>query len=198
MTAHSYKLPNARCPACDGIGLNSTETEYDVKSYGQVLLSITTCDRCGYRHSDVFPLRAREPVDLRAKITSAEDLKMRVIRSSTATVKIPELRATIQPGLHSEGFISNVEGVLQRIEDAAALMLRSSDGARKKRAKAALQKIMKAKDGNLRFTLIIKDPLGNSGIVSSDSSRVRSRRLCGRELEKLKFGEYAPARWRKP
>lgn len=184
----SYAL---RCPACDAESMLTSQTEYQVEHFGSVLLSVATCQKCGYRHTDVITLTKREPVALTTRINSLEDLKMRVIKSGTATVSIPEFGATITPGPYSEGFISNVEGILEKIEDALTFMLATAKGKRLKKGEKMLKQIRMAKDANPRFTLVIKDPFGNSAIASSKARKVKKRRLTNRELVSVKYGQYA-------
>lgn len=184
---------NLRCPACDSDSMASDQTEYEVEHFGSVLLSVSTCQNCGYKHTDVTTLTAREPVALTAKIISPEDLNMRVIKSGTATVSIPEFRATITPGPYSEGYISNVEGILGKVEDALTLMLSSAKGKSLERGEKMLRKIRISREQKPNFTLVIKDPLGNSAIVSSQHGKVRKRTLTKTELLKVKLGQYALA-----
>ena len=180
-----------RCPSCDNNSMLTSQTEYEVEHFGSVLLSVAACQRCGYRHSDVIALTNREAIALSAKISSLEDLNMRVIKSGTATIKIPEFGATITPGPYSEGYISNVEGLLSKIEDALTFMLSTAKGRRLKKGERMLKKMQIARDSKPRFTLIIKDPLGNSAIVSPNPRKIRKRRLTKRELQTIKFGQYA-------
>jgi zinc finger protein len=138
-------------------------------------------------------LTNRQPVALTVKISSLEDLNLRVIKSGTATVIIPEFKATITPGPYSEGYISNVEGLLSKIEDALTFMLSTAKGKRLKKGEAMLRNMQRARESCPRFTLVIKDPLGNSAVVSSSPEKVKERDLTRRELGKLKFGQYALA-----
>lgn len=179
-----------RCPACDSQSMVTSQTEYEVEHFGSVLLSVSRCGRCGYRHDDVLTLTNREPVELRTEVKSMEDLNLRVIKSGTATVSIPEFKATITPGPYSEGYISNVEGILGKIEDALTFMLSTAKGERLKKGEALLRKMRAARDSKPRFTLVIKDPLGNSAIVSSNPEKVKKRKLTLRELRNVKFAEY--------
>ena len=180
-----------RCPSCDNNSMLTSQTEYEVEHFGAVLLSVAACQRCGYRHSDVIALTNREAITLTAKISSLDDLNMRVIKSGTATISIPEFGATITPGPYSEGYISNVEGLLAKIEDALTFMLSTAKGRRLKKGERMLKKMQIARDSKPRFTLIIKDPLGNSAIVSPNPRKIRKRRLTKRELQTIKFGQYA-------
>jgi zinc finger protein len=136
-------------------------------------------------------LTNREAVALTAKISSLDDLNMRVIKSGTATISIPEFGATVTPGPYSEGYISNVEGLLAKIEDALTFMLSTAKGKRLKKGERMLKKMRMARDSKPRFTLIIKDPLGNSAIISPKSRKIQKRRLTNRELQAIKFGQYA-------
>jgi len=179
-----------QCPACDSQSMLTSQTKYEVEHFGAVLLSVSICGRCGYRHSDVITLTNRQPIELKAQIRSLEDLNTRVIKSGTATVSIPEFGATITPGPYSEGYISNVEGILGKIEDALTFMLNTATGQRLKKGKTMLKKMRLARDSKPKFTLVIKDPLGNSAIVSSDPEKVRKRNLTRRELQSTKFGQY--------
>jgi C4-type Zn-finger protein len=53
-----------------------------------------------------------------------------------------------------------------------------------------LKKIQLAREGNLRFTLMLKDPFRITTIISE---KAKKRRISVRELKGLKFGEEAIA-----
>jgi zinc finger protein ZPR1 len=180
-----------RCPACDNESMLTSQTQYEVEHFGAVLLSVSNCARCGYRHNDIMSLTNHQPVELRAEIRSVEDLSIRVIKSGTATVTIPEFNATISPGPYSESYISNVEGILGKIEDALIFMLSTAKGQRLRRGEMMLKKMRMASESKPRFTLVIRDPLGNSAIVSPNPEKVRKRNLTRLELQNMKYGQYA-------
>jgi len=182
---------NLQCPCCDSGSMTQRQTEYEVEHFGSVLLSVATCQHCGYRHRDVTTLTAQEPTLLTAKVNSLDDLNMHVVKSGTATVNIPEFGATITPGPYSEGYISNVEGVLGKIEDALTFMLSSAKGKTLLRGEKMLKKIRAAREQKPNFTFALKDPFGNSALVSSKPGKVRKRKLTRAELLKVKFGEHA-------
>ena len=182
-----------QCPSCDTEGIVTSQNEYEVEHFGAVLISVSTCSKCGYRHTDVITLTEREPIALTARINSLTDLNLRVIKSGTATVSIPEFGASITPGPYSEGCITNVEGLLMKIEDALIFMLSTAKGKRLKRGEKMLKRIRSARDSKPHFTLRIKDPFGNSAIVSSHPDKVKKRKLSRRELTVIKYGQYAVA-----
>jgi zinc finger protein len=171
----------------------TSQTQYEVEHFGSVLLSVLTCAKCGYKHTDVITLTERGPIALAAKINLNEDLNMRVIKSGTATISIPEFGATITPGPYSEGYISNVEGILDRIQDALMFMLSSAKGKRLRKGERMLKQFRFAKESKPNFTLVLKDPFGNSAIVSADPKKVKKRRLTKRELLNVKYGPFALA-----
>lgn len=184
-------IPGIRCPFCDSGSVITSQIEYNIDHFGATLLNVTKCPKCGYRHSDVLSLEAREPTLIQAKIDSPADLDIKVIKSGTATIKIPEFGATITPGPNSEGFITNVEGVLAKVEDALTFMLSSADVERVKIGEKLLQQIRYARDSDPHFTLIVEDPLGNSGLVATNPSKIDKRRLTKEELREIRFGQYA-------
>ena len=101
----------------------------------------------------VFPVR--EPSDLNA----------RVVRSTTGTIEIPEFGVMIEPGPICEGFISNVEGVIDRVERAVNMAITWSDGAELENAINLQATLQQAREGRIPFTLIIQDRDGNSAII---------------------------------
>jgi len=180
-----------KCPSCDNESMTLSQSQYAVDNFGTVLMSVATCQACGYKHTDVLTMNAKEPVAMSAKIDSVDDLSIRVIKSGTATVAIPEFGATITPGPYSEGYISNVEGVLEKVEDALMFMLGSASGKRLKKGERILAKIRSAKERGPHFTIMIKDPFGNSALVSTKAGKIKKRRLTRRELEHIGFGRQA-------
>jgi zinc finger protein len=180
-----------RCPYCDSDSVALDQTRYEVPQFGPVLLEAATCKNCGYKHTDVTTVRTQEPLALTAKINSLEDLTMRVIKSGTSTINIPEFGATITSGPYSEGYISNVEGVLTKIEEALTIMLASADAKALQKGERVLRKIRAAKQVKPNFTFVIKDPQGNSALISPSVGKVKIRRLTRSEFLKLRFGDSA-------
>jgi len=158
-----YKLD---CPICGCKDMEVAELIYDIPVFGKALLSSMICPSCGYRRSDVMSLEFKPPARYEVRVEGPEDLCLRVVRSSTATITIPELGVEIKPGPASEGFISNVEGVLHRVRRVAEQLLRDSEAPEERAAaEEVLRKIDEALEGRLQFTLIIDDPFGNSFIA---------------------------------
>lgn len=118
------------------------------------------------------------------QITSERDLMVRVVKSSTGTIKLPELGVTVEPGPSSEGYVSNIEGVLDRVEGAIKLAVKEADAVRRRRGEAKIKKLDAIRAGKRRARLIISDPFGHSAIVDK---RAKKRRLMKRELASTRF-----------
>lgn len=153
------------CPCCN------TEIEYLYKTetipyFSDILIISALCPSCGYRFVDTQLIKHGEPARHRLAIDSADDLAVRVVRSMSASIEIPELGVRIDPGPQCQGFVSNVEGVLDRIEEVVKGALRWGTDVEKENAAALLADIVKVKSGAFPVTLIMEDPCGNSGIES--------------------------------
>ncbi len=150
------------CPLCGGPLEFGVIDRVDFVGEGVTLFSFH-CTKCGYRGVDVFPERAHEPRRIEFRVRGPEDLNVLVARSSTATVRIPELGAMIEPGPASQGFITTVEGILVRIRD------------RFHREAEVVQKIDRMLNGE-EFTLVIEDPFGTSAIDTTEANIVVLKR----------------------
>ncbi len=146
------------CPFC-GSNVVIRESIYDIPDIGKVLLSSRTCSKCGYRHTDVIPLEARKHVRLYYKVDSMDDLYAHVIRSNVASIEIPELGFALDPGIAAQMMVTNIEGILQLIVEAA-----KSFEALGMDASNYREFVAKVAEQGDSFTLIMDDPLGLSSI----------------------------------
>ena len=175
------------CPVCGSKGsFVITTHQIDIPYFGPVLETTMICEKCNFRRSDVFPLEVREPKRYKLKIKSERDLNKRVVRSSSAYIQIPELGVEIKPGPLAEGFVSNVEGVLNRVDNILQTLIRWAETEeQKKKAEEIRERIKKLKEGKDEATLILIDPLGHSAIIGEG---VEEEILSEEEVEKLKEG----------
>ena len=109
------------CPAC-GADIQIVHHRIDIPHFPDLLLVTIACDACGYRHTDTIIPGEREPARWMVRIEEPGDLSTRVVRSTTGTIRIPELGLAVEPGTACEGFVTNVEGVLSRFERAVAII----------------------------------------------------------------------------
>lgn len=180
-------IPEAICPACQAVGLEYTAEQVDLPFMGNSLETMLRCDKCGYRHADFVLTEHREPTRYTYDVRRAEDMMVRVVRSGSGTIRIPELGITIEPGVASEAFVSNIEGILVRVERVLDQLGRDAED------EASRTRIMDLQDtlGALRVgtgppvTVILEDPFGNSAILGEGA---RHEPIPEAEADQLKVG----------
>jgi zinc finger protein len=154
------------CPVCH-CALEMRWHQDNIPYFGDVMEISTVCT-CGYRFADTLILSQKEPVRHTMKVSTADHMCTRVIRSTSGTVRIPEWGLDIEPGPASEGYVSNVEGILDRVERIVRMARKWAEKDEEvQRADELLAEIDAAREGKACFTLVIEDPLGNSAIVDS-------------------------------
>jgi len=175
-----------KCPACSIEGVaKSIMKEIEIPHFGKVMQTTRRCPSCGFKHSDIIALEQNDPAKYVLEINK-NTLSTRVVRSQSATVIIPEIGVKVEPGPKSEGYVTNVEGVLIRFESAVKKALNLFDDEKsQKNAQDTFDSIQELKNGNTTATLIILDPFGQSNIVSD---KVEILEIPEDELHDLKTG----------
>ena len=164
-------LENQKCPLCGKDTMTLAQVEKDIPFFGKTFMFSMTCSSCKYHKADVESAEAKEPCKYTFEITSEEDMKVRVVKSAEATVKIPHM-ISMEPGEISNGFISNIEGLLDRFKKIIEQEKETEeDPDAQKKAKSMLKKIQRAKWGQERLKIIIEDKSGNSAIISEKAQK---------------------------
>jgi zinc finger protein len=158
------------CPLCN------TEVEFiyqteNIPYFSDILIIRALCESCGYRYTDIQVLTESEPTAWALDVTGVDDLAIRVVRSMCGVIRIPELGVQIDPGPACEGFVSNVEGVLLRIERIVDAVIAWAEPEQQDPAAALREKIARIRAGEMPVTLIIEDPSGNSAIISDKARK---------------------------
>ncbi|XP_048323309.2 uncharacterized protein LOC107415666 isoform X1 [Ziziphus jujuba] len=141
-----------------------------IPHFRKILLSAFECPHCGERNNEVQFAGELQPkgCSYRLQVPSGDPkmLNRQVVKSESATIKIPELDFEIPPEAQ-RGTLSTVEGILVR----AAAELEALQEERKKvnleTAEAIDRFLLKLKacaKGDSPFTFILDDPAGNSFI----------------------------------
>jgi zinc finger protein len=159
------------CPVCN------TEIEYlyqtdNIPYFSDILIISASCGACGYRYVDTQVLGEHEPGRLEFTVEDADDMVVRVVRSMRGVISLPELGIRIDPGPACEGFVTNIEGVLERVAGVVRGVLTCGEEEEKEKASAILDQIGSVKEGRFAVTLIIDDPSGNSAIVSEKTRKL--------------------------
>ena len=161
--------------------------------FGDIMYTTANCECCSFRFADTIILSGKDPVCYSLPIQTEADLDARVIRSTSGTILIEEFGIMVEPGPISESYVTNVEGILQRIRGVVESTVRWSemddDFEKVDIALNLLEKIdaiiQNPATAPVQITLLIKDPLGNSAIIAANAA---SRKLTEEELETLKTG----------
>ena len=119
---------------------------------------------------------------------------VRVVRSSSGTIRIPELGVLVEPGVASEASIAKIEGILVRVERFLEQLVRDADdGPERARAAVLVERMGRLREGKGGpVTVILEDPMGTSSILAEGAN---SERIPDDEASGLKLGlpVYEPA-----
>ncbi|MDO8556658.1 MAG: ZPR1 zinc finger domain-containing protein [Nanoarchaeota archaeon] len=162
-------LAGETCPVCLKKTLTLTEDEKDIPYFGKIFLFSMHCSdkECNFKQNDIEAAEPKEPCKITFTTENEKDLSVRVVKSSAATIIIPQLKLEINPGAVADGYVSNIEGILQRFEEILKEQKNNDeDEAAQTTAKNLLKKIWKVKLGDIPLKIIIEDPTGNSAIIS--------------------------------
>lgn len=167
-----YALPS-ECPGCTK-PCNVNMQKINVPHFKEVFVWSTTCDRCGYRSTDVktggeVPEKGRR---ITAKVHSDIDLSRDILKSDSCVLSSEELELSVQPGTLG-GRFTTIEGLLTEIRDqlhgqifdADNLDFKASDSMPqdyKSKWVRFFDRLGKAISGEMKFAITLEDPLANS------------------------------------
>ncbi len=172
------------CPNC-GKPAVFVESAHEVPHFGRTIFTTVDCRACGFKLNDVIPGEFKAPGAFSVEVRKPKDLETKIIRSGSGTVRITKLGVLIEPGMAAEGFISNLEGLLDRVEGTVKSFLFSGDEPDRRKAEKKLKQLRLAREGKLAFQVSVLDPYGNSAIIGPG---VKQRKLSAAEVKKLKTG----------
>ncbi|KAI5304206.1 nucleolar zinc-finger protein [Ascosphaera pollenicola] len=184
-----YSLP-AECPGCTKPCLVNMQ-QVHIPHFKEVFIWATVCDHCGYRSNEVktggaIPDKGKK---ITLTVESREDLSRDLLKSDTCAVESKELDLSVQPGTLG-GRFTTVEGLLTEVREQlhGQIFVDEDDHAPKDATESAANmtpihtlsagdsmttsdkdqwdkffaKLDAAIAGQLKFTLILEDPLANS------------------------------------
>lgn len=186
------------CPTCKLEGsLKLLSMSSEIPYFGEHTQITISCDKCGMRQTDFIPSEERGALSFLLTIEKEEHLQARVVRGSSGTVRIPELDLEVSPGTQSTGYVSNVEGVVNRFIDIIRMMMRQmrtdiengeDDGEQNLQKLFQLEMALSALvKGELLgdLSLEILDPKGHSIIGHNDAVK---RKLSAEDVAQLDPG----------
>lgn len=139
--------------------------------FQEVIVMASTCDACGYRNSELKPGGRTPEKGKRIVLTvkNISDLSRDVIKSDTASVKVPELDLELTSGTLG-GVVTTVEGLITKISESLERVhgftcgdsLDENNRSKWQEFKARLNKLLILEEP---WTLILDDALANSFIA---------------------------------
>jgi zinc finger protein len=129
---------------------------------GKAILLSLKCGFCGYRATDIYPLRENREKLIKIEINSEKDLNKLVYVSSGSRVLIPELKLELELKQIDKGFVTTVEGILERFKEKTEYVCTQENVSSE--CAELLGSLEKAFRGELKFSLIIEDPFGRSSV----------------------------------
>ncbi|XP_051542257.1 zinc finger protein ZPR1-like isoform X2 [Myxocyprinus asiaticus] len=137
--------------------------------FKEIIISSFTCPHCNWANTETQSAgRIQEQgVLYTLQVKTKEDMNREVVKSDSASTRIPELDFEI-PAFTQKGSLSTIEGLLDRA--VAGLeqdqpTRKATDPAVAEKIEEFIQRLKKLKDDfQEEFTLIIDDPSGNSFI----------------------------------
>jgi zinc finger protein len=173
------------CPLCHEELIISWQSD-EIPYFGEVMYITAACD-CSFRFADTLILSQKEPMRYELLVEGLEDLNSRVVRSTSGTIRIPELGIDVEPGSISDSYVTNIEGILDRILNVVITATKwcEDDEERYKRGLEVQKSLEDVMEGQRPITVIIEDPFGNSAIISD---KVKSCVLDAEEAGSLKTG----------
>jgi len=181
------------CPICFAdTGLKLFVHISEIPYFGEHTQMTMLCDDCGWKNTDFIPAEGKKPGAWSIKITNEEHMSIRVIRSSSCTIKIEEIGLEVEPGSNSSGYITNVEGVLNRFKDIVEMLLRQAKRDNDDSIEDCinlLEKIEEIRIGRREVEMVLLDPMGHSQILHENAI---ARELDKNEIAELPIGPSIP------
>jgi zinc finger protein len=190
MTEQDIEMP---CPMCSVEGQLKMLTHIDdIPYFGEHTQITVLCNACGWRQTDFLPADGKKPGASTLVISKPEHMSVRVVRSSSCTVRVPDLDLEVKPGTASTGYVSNIEGVVNRFMDIIIMVTRQcyAEDAPMEDIKTLQEMhttLLELKEDPIprAITLEFLDPHGHSQILSPDAVQ---RDLEPEEFEELPVG----------
>ena len=171
-----YSLP-CHCPGCGKSAMMNLQM-VNVPYFKQVIISAVVCTHCGYRTNDVksggeMPEKGQR---IWLNVENSMDLRRDILKSETCMLKIPACKVEVVPGTMG-GRFTTVEGLLTQIRDDLRGSIFDADDVegsggdsmpdeRKKGWNEFFDGLDKAICGEMKYTILMEDPLSNSYVQS--------------------------------
>lgn len=172
-----YNLPTLEeisCPVCEIGTIKITRTLHRLPDGEEILILLMECESCFFKRNDVIPLNtAFQPGKYTLHVMNG-DLTAKIFRSPTGLINLPEADFEIEPGTAAEYFVTNVEGILNRMIQWTQVMLAQNEDQEhvEQKIRSTLKILSECKEGMKNFTLILTDLRGGSYISTANADQL--------------------------
>jgi len=154
------------CPVCGAQeAFILRRTNYNLPGEGETILFSGKCLKCGFRITWILPAEERAALRHELEVTNQKDVNTLVYVGENTDILIPELGLEFSSSELEPGFITTVEGILERFKEKVDFLC-GEEGCEDLK-----KMIEEAAEGKRKFTLILIDRYGRSRILS-DKARV--------------------------
>ncbi|MHA1222833.1 MAG: ZPR1 zinc finger domain-containing protein [Candidatus Heimdallarchaeaceae archaeon] len=176
-----------KCPVCGSENTKVTQKIMNLPYFPQLWFFSLKCLNCEFKHNDFVNLSIKEPMQYIYHATSKADYTTKIVRAANGTIRIPQIKATIEPGPNADSFINNIEGIIRDIQDKARFLLRDAQTDSKRRKIIEYISLLDEYiEKNLPLDVIVEDPFGNSSILPFDEKKLEVHKLTKEKADKLK------------
>ncbi|MCJ1311921.1 nucleolar zinc-finger protein [Agyrium rufum] len=171
-----YRLP-CFCPGCTKEAAMNVQMVH-IPYFKQVIITAVVCDHCGYKTNDVktggdIPDKGQR---ITLRVEGPQDLRRDILKSESCRLIVPECQLEVEPGTMG-GRFTTVEGLIQQVRDDLHGSIYDMDDKidkggdsmpdEKKRSWGDFfAGIDRAIAAEVKFTVILEDPLSNSYVQS--------------------------------
>jgi zinc finger protein len=155
------------CEAC-GYEAEVRMCQMNLPHFRDVIIMSFDCPKCGYKTNEIKAGGPISPLGRRTTVfvDSVEDLNRDILKSDTASVRIPELSLELAEGTLGSRY-TTIEGFLDLIHQnlvSNPFVGDSSDIETREKMNKFNSQLLQMKEGTLPFTFVLDDPTGKSHI----------------------------------
>ncbi|XP_032328567.1 zinc finger protein ZPR1 isoform X2 [Camelus ferus] len=143
--------------------------------FREIIVSSFSCEHCGWNNTEIQSAGRIQDQGVRYTLTvrAQEDMNREVVKTDSATTRIPELDFEI-PAFSQKGALTTVEGLISRAISGLEQdqpTRRANEEAMAESIDEFIVKLKELKQVASPFTLIIDDPSGNSFVENPHAPR---------------------------
>uniref|UniRef100_A0A8B9WJ64 Zinc finger protein 259 n=1 Tax=Bos mutus grunniens TaxID=30521 RepID=A0A8B9WJ64_BOSMU len=143
--------------------------------FREIIVSSFSCEHCGWNNTEIQSAGRIQDQGVRYTLTvrAQEDMDREVVKTDSATTRIPELDFEI-PAFSQKGALTTVEGLISRAISGLEQdqpTRRANEEAVAERIDEFIAKLKELKQVASPFTIIIDDPSGNSFVENPHAPR---------------------------